>query len=105
VTEPVAADSNDTDFRIGPTLCFHVPAVFDEEMRRHYSSWTGNFASCSIVPLGLAFLEKVDGDFVSGVLEKLLFTAKSRRCLLPHRIITRRRILRGGAIAAARAIF
>jgi len=81
VTERVASDSKDTDFRIGPTLLYHVPAVFHGEVLRHHEEEN------RFVSLGAGYLYITPGPGGTGSVEQRGILLLTPRLPLPKKLL------------------
>jgi hypothetical protein len=82
MTEHVASNSKDTDFRVGPSFLFHVPAIFHGEILRHH------YEESRFLSLGAGYLYITPGPGGTGSVEQrgvLLLTPRMR---LPKKFLT-----------------
>jgi hypothetical protein len=81
VTEHVASDSKDTDFRIGPTLFYHVPALFHGEVLRHH------YEENRFLSLGAGYLYITPGPGGTGSVEQRGILQLTPRLPLPRKLL------------------
>jgi hypothetical protein len=81
VTEQVATNSKDTDFRIGPTILFHLPTVFHGEVLRHHDEET------RFLSLGAGYLYITPGPGGTGSVEQRGILQLTPRIPLPKKLL------------------
>jgi len=81
VTEHVASDSKDTDFRIGPTIFYHAPALFHGEVLRH------RYEDNRFLSLGAGYLYITPGPGGTGSVEQRGILQLTPRLPLPRKLL------------------
>jgi hypothetical protein len=81
MTEHVASNSKDTDFRIGPTILFHLPAVFHGEVLHHH------YEENRFLTLGTGYLYITPGPGGTGSVEQRGVLQLIPRLPLPKKLV------------------
>jgi hypothetical protein len=81
MTEHVATDSKDTDFRVGSMFLFHVPAIFRGRELRHH------FEESRFLSLGAGYLYITPGPGGTGAVEQRGILSVTARAPLPKKFL------------------